>query len=101
MVKFKTHICNEFVYYFMDSEIGKDNISTAIGGGAHPKINKTDLKQVIINLPKTLQEQQKIADCLSSVDELISAQTHKIGALKAHKKGLMQQLFPAMDEVNA
>ena len=42
-------------------------------------------------------EQQKIADCLSSLDELITAQTQKIDALKAHKNGLMQKLFPSMD----
>lgn len=43
-------------------------------------------------------EQQKIADCLSSVDDLITAQTNRLEALKAHKKGLMQQLFPNTDE---
>ncbi len=40
-------------------------------------------------------EQQKIADCLSSIDELITAQTQKLDTLKTHKKALMQQLFPA------
>jgi type I restriction enzyme S subunit len=44
-------------------------------------------------------EQQKIADCLSSLDDLITAQTQKLAALKTHKKGLMQQLFPVLDEV--
>lgn len=44
---------------------------------------------------------QKIADCLSSLDDLITAQTQKIDALKTHKKGLMQQLFPTLDEVDA
>ncbi len=43
-------------------------------------------------------EQQKIADCLFSIDELITAHTQKLEALKAHKKGLMQQLFPAEGE---
>ncbi len=43
-------------------------------------------------------EQQKIADCLSSLDELIAAQTQKIERLKIFKKGLMQQLFPANNE---
>ena len=46
----------------------------------------------------TLQEQQKIADCLSSLDELIAAQARKVDALKTHKKGLMQQLFPPEGE---
>lgn len=39
-------------------------------------------------------EQQKIADCLSSLDELIELEAKKLDALKAHKKGLLQQLFP-------
>jgi type I restriction enzyme S subunit len=43
-------------------------------------------------------EQQKIADCLSSLDELIAAQARKVDTLKIHKKGLMQQLFPREGE---
>ena len=45
-----------------------------------------------------LHEQQKIAECLSSVDELMAAQARKVDALKTHKKGLMQQLFPQEGE---
>lgn len=44
------------------------------------------------------EEQQKIADCLGSLDELIAAQGRKVEALKTHKKGLMQQLFPREGE---
>ncbi len=44
-------------------------------------------------------EQRRIAECLSSLDELIAAETQKIEALKTHKKGLMQQLFPSPEEV--
>ncbi len=43
-------------------------------------------------------EQEKIADCLSSLDELIAAQARKVDALKTYKKGLMQQLFPREGE---
>jgi type I restriction enzyme S subunit len=43
-------------------------------------------------------EQQKVAECLSSVDELMAAQARKVDALKTHKKGLMQQLFPREGE---
>jgi len=46
----------------------------------------------------TAAEQQKIADCLSALDELIAAQARKVEALKTHKKGLMQQLFPREGE---
>jgi restriction endonuclease S subunit len=49
-------------------------------------------------MPKDLAEQQKIAECLSSLDGLIAVEGRKLEALKAHKKGLMQQLFPREGE---
>jgi type I restriction enzyme S subunit len=49
---------------------------------------------MMICFPKNDKEQQKIASCLSSLDELITAQAEKIEQLKLHKKGLMQGLFP-------
>lgn len=48
---------------------------------------------MMLYLP-TKDEQQKIADSLSSLDELIEAISRKVEILKDHKKGLMQQLFP-------
>ncbi len=48
--------------------------------------------------PPAISEQQKIADCLSSLDDYISAESKKLDALRDHKKGLMQQLFPAEGE---
>jgi type I restriction enzyme, S subunit len=47
----------------------------------------------------SLKEQQKITDCLSSLDDIIIAQTQKLAALKTHKQGLMQQIFPTLEEV--
>jgi type I restriction enzyme S subunit len=47
----------------------------------------------------SLPEQQRIASCLSSLDALFTAETQKLEALKTHKKGLMQQLFPSPEEV--
>lgn len=44
------------------------------------------------------EEQQKIADCLGSLDDLIAAEGRKLEALRRHKKGLMQQLFPQPGE---
>lgn len=66
-------------------------------GGAVPSVNKTTLEAVEVVVP-SLDEQQIIADCLSSLDALIAAQADKIDALKIHKKGLMQQLFPREGE---
>lgn len=45
-------------------------------------------------LPSDEKEQEKIADCLTSMDELLAAVGRELEALRAHKKGLTQQLFP-------
>lgn len=60
-------------------------------------ISKQTFFNVKIATPR-LPEQQKIADCLDSADALIAAQGRKVEALRAHKKGLMQQLFPQEGE---
>ncbi len=62
-------------------------------GSVRVRIYYKDIARIDLALPR-LPEQQKIADCLSSLDELIAAQVQKVEALKNHKKGLMQQLFP-------
>lgn len=62
-------------------------------------VKKSDLVQVEMLLP-SVPEQQRIASCLSSLDALITAETQKHEALKTHKKGLMQQLFPSPEEQN-
>lgn len=61
-------------------------------------ISPKRLRNVQLPLPNDSAEQQKIADCLSAVDELIAAQARKVDALKTHKRGLMQQLFPREGE---
>ena len=43
-------------------------------------------------------EQQKISDCLGSLDDLIAAEGRKLDALRQHKQGLMQQLLPQPGE---
>jgi len=37
---------------------------------------------------------EKYLEVIKSLDNLITAQSQKVEALKQHKKGLMQQLFP-------
>ena len=66
-------------------------------GGVVPAVNKSAIEAITVKFP-TIAEQQKIADCLGSLDELIAAQARKVDALKTHKKGLMQQLFPREGE---
>lgn len=65
-----------------------------------PQLTAVTARATSLPIP-SIAEQQKIADCLSSLDELLTAQTQKLDALKTHKKGLMQQLFPSTEEVEA
>ena len=61
-------------------------------------ISAKRISAVPVPIPPTVAEQQKIADLLTSFDDLIAAQSQKLDALKSHKKGLMQQLFPSLEE---
>ena len=58
----------------------------------------SELIEVAFYRPELLEEQQKTAACLSSLDKLITAFTEKLESLKVYKKGLMQSLFPAEGE---
>lgn len=89
-----------FLLYFFFTDYYRKRIrNTATGTTVRHSSNKI-VASTVIYLPSE-QEQQKISDFMSLIDDLITAQTQKIESLKAHKKGLMQQLFPAMDEVIA
>ena len=68
-------------------------------GMAQPKLNRAKLDIIPIPLPET-EEQQKISDCLSEIDTMIAGQSDKVEQLKEHKKGLMQGLFPSLEEAD-
>ena len=61
-------------------------------------ISANRISAIPVPVPPTEAEQQKIADCLGSLDDLITAEGRKIEALRQHKQGLMQQLFPQPGE---
>jgi type I restriction enzyme S subunit len=84
----------KFVFYLYDL-IG---FSRFASGSGVPTLNRNDAHSFVASLPPNMAEQQRIADCLGSLDELVSVQARKVEALKAHKKGLMQQLFPQEGE---
>ncbi|MFA0695570.1 restriction endonuclease subunit S [Vibrio sp. 10N.222.49.C9] len=92
MTKFKKHIDNNYIYYFLASEFGQNRVSKVIAGSGHPKINKTELKQVKVLNP-TLKEQQKIASVLTAADKEIEVLEAKLVHFKQEKKALMQQLL--------
>lgn len=87
-----------FIYSLINSIQFRSLVEKAATGSTRKRIGLDDLRNLPMLVPNNLTEQQKIADCLSSIDDFITAQSEKIEALKAHKKGLIQQLFPAEGE---
>ncbi len=90
-------IATSWLYYAMDFlDLNRFSI-----GQAQPGLSVGVLNSLEFSIPRDEQEQQHFASCLTSLDDLITAQTQKLEALKTHKKGLMQQLFPSPAEVEA
>lgn len=69
-------------------------------GVKQTNLRKEDVLNCPLLIPSDPKEQQKVADTLSSIDDLINAQSQKIETLKLHKKGLLQGLFPDVNEHN-
>lgn len=85
-----------FLLYFLTAHLKAIEDSTARTTVKH--LSHSDVEKICEPLPSG-REQQKIADCLTSLDEVIAAQGRKVEALKTHKRGLMQQLFPREGEI--
>jgi type I restriction enzyme S subunit len=98
-LKPKKTFISDFLIHFSNSDIYRKMMQSVMVGSTQVHIRNSTYLGLPICVPSLEEEQQKIADCLSSIDDLITAQTQKLEALKAHKKGLMQQLFPAVDLV--
>src|SRR5690554_1355613 len=86
---------NSFWYYWIF--MNKVELEKRSSGSTFQEIGKQQIKSIPVIAPKR-PEQQKIADCLSSLDDLLAAHNEKLELLKGHKKGLMQNLFPQEGE---
>lgn len=93
-------IHNRFLSFTISHPNSQTQIKNNVGAGAIPNISQEIISKIEILLPpdRERKEQQKIASCLSSLDEVITAQSQKLELLKEHKKGLMQNLFPQEGE---
>ncbi|CAH8197746.1 Restriction endonuclease S subunit [Vibrio aestuarianus] len=93
---------SKYLHSYMQSERFQNELQRRSLLNAVPcKINMDELRKSKVMLPLDMDEQQRIVDCLSSLDKLIDAQTKKIEILNIYKKGLMQQLFPEIKEAIA
>ena len=87
-------INKKLLLFLLQSDFFTCYLNGILTVGAQPNISSQQICAFGFMLPPTEAEQQQIASCLSSLDDLIAAESAKVEALKDHKKGLMQQLFP-------
>lgn len=84
-----------FLSYYL-TYVKKNDIARIAQGVSIIHLYNEQLRDLVVELPNSIKEQQRIADCLQSVDNVIKSYEDKITALELHKKGLMQQLFPKL-----
>ena len=92
----KDNCLNEWLYYSLVHK----NILAFVNGGTRAKLNKSDMLQILINLPD-IEEQQAIVAVLSAADREIELLQQKLEGLKQEKKALMQQLLTGKRRVQA
>ena len=83
---------SEYVNYYFQSNMGKKQLSILTTGSTIKHILASDMQKFICPFP-CREEQQKIADCLSSIDSLIQTQQKVVTTWQQRKKALLQQMF--------
>jgi type I restriction enzyme S subunit len=89
---------NKFFFHIFNTQRVRKAIHNTASGAKVRHTSPTKIGAVVVSVPTSLPEQHRIASCLSSLDALISAESKRLNALKTHKKGLTQQLFPSPKE---
>lgn len=87
----------KFARHLFRCQIYRNRINKLAQGAIRFNLSRNQFIKLSLPIPRDLKEQQKVADCLSSIDDLIAVQTNRLEALRSHKKGLMQQLFPNLN----
>jgi type I restriction enzyme S subunit len=86
----KKEVQNIFLYYFL-SHSTHELLKNAHGSG-QPNLNKQMIESIGF-LPPPLEEQTRIAEILTSVDDVIELTEKEIEKLQMLKKGMMQDLL--------
>jgi type I restriction enzyme S subunit len=90
-----------YLNQYLISPEGQKQIDSFQAGGNRQGLNFAQIRSFTIPLPPKVSEQRRIADCLTSFDDIIAAQKQKVDTLRTHKQGLLQQLFPSLEEETA
>ena len=88
----RTKLDSKFIYYALHEKIFLDEVMNRCTGTSYPAINSSDLSLIEILVPY-LEEQTKIANFLSAIDQKIEVVAQQVEQAKVWKKGLLQQMF--------
>lgn len=89
-----SNVCSQFYYpYFRSNNFIKGRLAICVTGVRDGKNIEMDTFDELLLPCPSLPEQQKIADCLSSLDDAINQIKAELSAWKEFKKGLLQQMF--------
>lgn len=91
-IQFPEAINKDFLYYFLVLDKTQNLIKSLAGTSTIPDLNHSDFYKIEFVYP-SLQEQTKIANFLSSIDEKINLLKEKKALLEEYKKGMMQKIF--------
>lgn len=91
--RLKDKAMKNFINYHLQTNKTKKVLFGTQTESARPNLSLTDIRGLEFNVPKTKEEQDKIASFFSLIDDKISLQGEKVEALKNYKKGMMQKIF--------
>lgn len=86
-------VTNDFLFQFLGTSLYSNQLKTFFNSSGQPHLGHKNMSMIIINYPVSFEEQQKIVDFLSSIDNKIDNLTSELEDLKEFKKGLLQQMF--------
>ena len=89
----KSIIQPKFLMYVLKTEETKFRIRSVAVGQTMPSLNTEILKNFSVDISNNRQEQTKIAEFLSAVDDKISQLSRQLELLNQYKKGVMQKIF--------
>ena len=95
----ETVATKDFLFHVLGT-LGAQFQKGATHGGVFTNLTTAGIKEFEVSCPD-VAEQGHIVDFLNSLDDVIHGQARRLEQLGSHKKGLMQQLFPSLEDAHA
>lgn len=85
--------CNAFLYQLLFTKAFNQEVHKYSAGSIYPAINITEFKKIKVRIPKSMEEQRKIAAALAAYDEMIAVKTAKLETWQECKKRMVKEIF--------